>query len=162
MNRQVVAFLSLFSLVLVLSVYYVMLPIGVKGQINSDVVDNIIVNSSDPYIESIILTRTMSFEEVINAQLEVAGSSEYTASEKVKALETVAAIRQDMQVEENLRSVIKEAGFPSAFVEVVEEENYINILTVSKTKSNDEVLKIYDCVDSLFTNNQLQVYVNFR
>lgn len=161
MNRQAVAFLSLFSLVLVLSIYYVMLPVGISSGPTS-AVNNIITNASDPYIESIVMSRILMFEESIDAQLEIAGSSEYTAAEKVKALETVEELRDDMNNEEELRNGIKSSGFPCAYVEIFEEENYINVLTISETKTDEEVLKIYDCVDALFLNNQIQVYVSFR
>lgn len=160
MNRQVVAFLSMFSLVLVLSIYYVMLPTrSASGNENSNPVGNIITNANDPYFESIILERTSYHEQFINAQYEIVASSEYSNAEKVIALELIENERMIMKQESDLRGVIVGIGYPTAYVEV--EKDLIVVLTVSETKTLMEVATIiYEVQD--FLEIEPQVYVSFR
>ena len=54
MNKQVVSFLSLFSLVLVLSIYYVMLPSKTKKPSADPVISNV-EEGTDPYFDMMIL-----------------------------------------------------------------------------------------------------------
>lgn len=163
MNRQVVAFLSLFSLVLVLSIYYVMLPVGVKKSATGDdtsLVGNIVNNAADPYIESIVLSRTTDHTDAINVQLEIMGSSDYTAAQKVIASEEIAHIESVMKMEKDIRVSIKDAGYPSSYVEVADA--VVNVLAVSTSKTALDVVTIMECVDSYYYPVVTQVIVMFR
>lgn len=162
MNRQVVAFLSLFSLVLVLSIYYVMLPVGTKKPKGdpTEPVGSIITNADDPYIESIILSRAVVHDEAISVQLEIMGSSEYTAAEKVIAAEEITRIETVARHEKEIRLSIKDAGYPSAYVEI--EPKVVNVLAVSATKKPLDVLRIMECVDTFYYPVVTQVVVTFR
>ena len=70
MNRQLVAFLSLFSLVLVLSVYYVMMP-STTTQLKENA-QNVNLNVKDAttlYFESLDLERDNVHQEYIDESL---------------------------------------------------------------------------------------------
>ena len=64
MKRQIVAFISLFSLVLVLSVYYVMLPFSTAGL--DQVVDTKVESSSDLYYSSLESNKEEAYIEFVN------------------------------------------------------------------------------------------------
>lgn len=163
MNKRVVTFLSLFSLVLVLSIYYVMLPSGsvTPSGDNNQQVGNIITNADDPYIEGIILERTASLQEDLNAQLDIMASSDYTASDKAAAAEAIERIEYILNTEAEMRTSIKELGFPSAFVEIKNDD--VEVLAISQTKTKHEVMIIIDCIDSFFADERIhQVTVHFR
>ncbi|MCH5180905.1 MAG: SpoIIIAH-like family protein [Erysipelotrichales bacterium] len=162
MNKRVVTFLSLFSLVMVLSIYYVMLPSGVTspGE-GSSPVTNVITNADDPYIEGIILERKASLQEELDVQLDIMASSEYSATEKALAAERIEYIENILNVEEDMRTSVKERGFISAFVEI--KDRSIDVLALSETKSKAEALTIMECIDSFFIDGAFrQVYVHFR
>ena len=162
MNKRVVTFLSLFSLVMVLSIYYVMLPSGVTnpGE-GSSPVTNVITNADDPYIEGIILERKASLQEELDVQLDIMASSEYSATEKALAAERIEYIENILNVEEDMRTSVKERGFISAFVEI--KDKSIDVLALSETKSKAEALTIMECIDSFFIDGVFrQVYVHFR
>lgn len=162
MNKRVITFLSLFSLVMVLSIYYVMLPMGNNVPIDDvSTVGNIITNAEDPYIESIILERKTSLNEDLESQLEIMANSSYSATEKCVAAERIEAIEKLLDVEEEMRTSVKELGFPSAFVEV--KDKSIDVLAISETKTKEEALTIMECIDSFYLDNQFrQIYVRFR
>ena len=67
MNRQLVAFLSLFSLVLVLSVYYVMMP-STTTQLkeNAQSVNLNVKDATTLYFESLDLERDNAHQEYID------------------------------------------------------------------------------------------------
>ncbi|MCH5171649.1 MAG: SpoIIIAH-like family protein [Erysipelotrichales bacterium] len=162
MNKRVVTFLSLFSLVMVLSVYYVMLPSGVTSPGgSSSPVTNVITNADDPYIEGIILERKTSLQEDIEFQLDIMASSEYSATEKALAAERIEYLENIINVEEDMRTSVKERGFVSAFVEI--KDKSIDVLALSETKTKAEAMMIIDCIDSFFIDGMFrQVYVHFR
>lgn len=161
MNKRVVTFLSLFSLVMVLSIYYVMLPSGVKTPDQSQQVGNVINNADDPYIEGIILERKTNQNSELETQLNIMASSEYSATEKVLAAEKIEQIEQLIDIESEMRTSIKELGFASCYVEVNVSD--VEVLAISESKTSNEAIKIIECVDSFFADDDFhQVKVYFR
>lgn len=71
MNRQVVSFLSLFGLVLVLSVYYILLPTNLFINVPSTdkEVGTIINPSQDVYFETLFYELDAKHQEVIDENL---------------------------------------------------------------------------------------------
>ena len=69
MNKQLVSFLSLFSLVLVLSIYYVMLPFSgsnLGDNSNNLPVINEIEDATDAYFVSLELQKSETYKELIS------------------------------------------------------------------------------------------------
>lgn len=158
MNRQLVAFLSMFSLVLVLSIYYVLMP-GTASEKTEPVID-LVTEANDPYFETILLEQEENYNEIIEEQYQIVSSSEYSNSEKVIALETIAKIQETMENEKAIRDIIIDAGYPSAFVELYEDSSAY-VLTISKTKTKLEVAQIIYYVQD-FLNSDINVTVSFR
>ena len=156
MNRQLIAFLSMFSLVLVLSIYYVMLP----NKVTSDPVVNLVSEGSDPYFETILLEQEENHLNIIEEQYQIVSSSDYSNAEKAIALETIAQEQEIMENEKAIRDIIINAGYPSAFVELKDRNNAF-VLTISETKSKLEVARIIYFVQD-FLNSDLNVEVSFR
>lgn len=157
MNKKVVAFLSLFSFALVLSVYYVTLPIT-KAK-NDQPVGNLVENVGDAYIEGLVVERVSSLQEEVQTQLEILGNSSHTVSEKVLAGEKVDQLKAQMNEEEILRTGIKsELGFASSYVETGEQ---VYVLAYSKTKTREEVLHIMEFIDQYY-NRSVDTVVNFH
>lgn len=157
MNRQLVAFLSMFSLVLVLSIYYVMLP--AKSTKNDIPVINTITNGEDPYFSTILLEQEANHNQIIEEQYAIVSSSEYTNAEKAVALEIIAAEQETMQNEKQLREVIMGVGYPTCFVEI--RETCIYVLTKSENKTVAEVAEIIYHVQD-FLDREVNVQVAFR
>ena len=92
MNRQLVAFLSLFSLVLVLSVYYVLIPTVSNSQNENEVskpVNGVVLNAEEAYFETLNINRDAQYQEYYDQQNNILASSEYSNLEKEQALLTI-------------------------------------------------------------------------
>ena len=120
MNKQLVSFLSLFSLVLVLSIYYIMFPFS-GGNLNGDStilpVINEIEDPNDAYFVSLELQKETTYKELIDEQNAILASSNATIEEKENALEEIARIETVIKKENETVSAIIEAGYPAAYVE---------------------------------------------
>ena len=89
MNKKNLWFLTLFSLVLVLSIYYVMLPF--TGTNLGDSTNNLPVineqeDATDSYFVSLDLQKSEAFEQLIDEQEDILASSTATIEEKTEAL----------------------------------------------------------------------------
>lgn len=142
MKRQVVAFISLFSLVLVLSVYYVMLPFSTSGL--DQVVNTQIESSSDLYYSSLETNKTESYEEFVNSQNEIIASAEASNEEKANALLAIENKNKQKELENKITAELKEIGYEKVFVEINKETVIVIVSKLDETKN--DVAKIINVV----------------
>lgn len=142
-NRRLISFLSLFSLVLVLSVYYVLVPANTNSGVSSDPDDSAVVSvtsGEDAYFDNLELTKVSKLTSDIDELNSIVASSTSTMDEKISALEMIAHKKQLSKEEEILRRAIKEAGYSNAYVEY--EDNTVNILVAKKDASKSDAVTI--------------------
>ena len=172
MNKQVISFLSLFSLVLVLSVYYVVVPSNNDQTVNGSIDSNGELNINDAsslFFQTLIENRNSRHEEVKNAQLEILVSSEYSNEEKIEARTKLTHEQLIEDTEIGLENCIVELNFNETFVEKLDDYFYVTIYDGSFNDDNDviNVLKIIENFDNYFEVNNLsdmtyyQPVVNF-
>ena len=96
MNKKVVTFLSLFSLVLILSIYYVISPFGNNIDPNNGLNVNVQVNNeNDEYFASLEVAKEDNYQEYIDEMNAIIASSECTNEQKKEALENIAVTTLD-------------------------------------------------------------------
>ena len=144
--KRIVSFCSLFSLVLILSIYYVLSP----SSLNSEVVNSEIENQEDAvidlidgesaYFENLEVLKETSFLEEIKQLEEVVASATSSMEEKIEALEVKATKTKMNAKEKELSNIIKEKGYEKVYVEY--EENKVNILIGKKDASKQDALNI--------------------
>ena len=172
MNKQVISFLSLFSLVLVLSVYYVVVPSNNDQTVNGSIDSNGELNINDAsslFFQTLIENRNSRHEEVKNAQLEILVSSEYSNEEKIEARTKLTNEELIENTELGLENSIVELNFNETFVEKLDDYFYVTVYDGSFNDDNDvlNVLKIIENFDNYFEVNNLsdmtyyQPVVNF-
>lgn len=172
MNKQVISFLSLFSLVLVLSVYYVVVPSNNDQTVNGSIDSNGELNINDAsslFFQTLIENRNSRHEEVKNAQLEILVSSEYSNEEKIEARTKLTHEQLIEDTEIGLENCIVELNFNETFVEKLDDYFYVTVYDGSFNDDNDviNVLKIIENFDNYFEVNNLsdmtyyQPVVNF-
>ncbi len=127
MNRQAVAFLSMFTLILMLSIYYVSLES-----------DPVTVNSSNNDVNSVIALMqekiSDSKNEEIQKQKEILGSNEQD-EQKNQAMETIAQLEEDQKKEKEIIQTLQELNLKS----VVEIKESIIQITIYEQSENEEL-----------------------
>ena len=152
MNRQLVSFLSLFSLVLVLSVYYVLIPTVSTSPNENEVskpVNGVVLNAEEAYFETLNINRDAQYQEYYDQQNNILASSEYSNLEKEQALLTIEEYKMKEQELENMESSIKGIGYSNVFVEYINQDIYVI------TSCQNEENKVYEAAQIIFTIQDL-------
>ena len=157
MNKQLVAFLSMLSLVLVLSVYYVMLPFENVPTTNSQNVSSIITTTDDAYFASLAAEQDNNYDLLFEENYKILCESTYTQEEKVEALETISQLETKRHKESEIRDLILGNGHPSCFIEIKDDSIYVFVKSTTKTKT--EIVNIMGLVDTIIPSKY--VYVKF-
>ena len=147
MNKQLVSFLSLFSLVLVLSIYYVMLPF--TGTNLGDSTNNLPVineqeDATDSYFVSLDLQKSEAFEQLIDEQEDILASSTATIEEKTEALEEIARLEEVMEKESDAVAAIIDAGYPAAYVETYDQG--IKVVVYKTDATREDAAKVMQVI----------------
>ena len=146
MNRQVVSFLSLFGLVLVLSVYYILLPTNLFINVPSTdkEVGTIIYPSQDVYFETLFYELDAKHQEVIDENLAIVVSSEVSNQQKEVALNAILSEKEIISLENTLVGLIKEEGYSNVYVEYL--ENSIKVVVKAEEVTNEQAAAIFTIV----------------
>ncbi|MGN1295929.1 MAG: SpoIIIAH-like family protein [Bacilli bacterium] len=143
MNRQLVAFLSLFSIVLLLSVYYVLVPFASSSQSGTQPVAQEIVDPTTAYFDTLKADRDQEYYYLISELQGEISCSTYTNSEKETALNSIYNIEKTMKNEQILEEIIVQRGYSHCFVQI--QEININVLVHKENPTK------YDVVDIIYT-----------
>ncbi len=152
-NRRLVSFLSLFSLVLVLSIYYVLVPVNTATLNNEEEESSqvSVTDGEDAYFESLELAKVNKLNDDIDELNLIVASSSSTMEEKVEALEMIAQKKKLNKEEIVLKQAIKEAGYSNAYVEY--EDNLVNILVSKKDATKSDAITIFKIAYEKLGNN---------
>lgn len=160
MNRQLVAFLSLFSLVLVLSVYYVSLPATNQLNGNSQEVNLNVKDATTLYFEALDIKRDQEHQEYLDQMISV-----YEGVNKDLTLEeafyNISQRNNVMEEESKIEECIKSLGYTSCYAEV-EGNDYIKVIVYSTSKDVLEVEKIIYHVQNLLGREVSTFLVEFQ
>lgn len=135
MNKQNLWFITLFSIILVLSIYYISMPSNILEEYtntkndNSDTTVNEITTST-----SLVALRVASDEELLNNINNLQSTitdKEKTVAEKNNAYEELMTLNENKGLEENIESKLKEKFEYDSFVKINKDQ--INIV-ISSTK----------------------------
>lgn len=132
MNRQAITFLSLFSLILVLSVYYIMIP-----PVNYEDETNLQEVSLNDVLEQKRANDTQVQNDVL--------SSSQSSSEQIShALDSLTENKKVTSIEQKVEEALKKLGYTSSFCEV--NENVIKVTIKKNNATKEDALKIMECV----------------
>lgn len=169
MNKQVVSFLSLFSLVLVLSIYYVMVPASkekvdaVDGQISQGQ-DLVISDASNLFFTTLEENRKSRHNEIKNAQIEILASADYTNEEKLEAHSILTYEELVENTEIGLEQAMTELEFNDIFIEKL--DNYFYVTAYDKTlEDKDDLKKVLSICDSFteyFSNHKVDDLSSYK
>lgn len=158
MSRQLVAFLSLFSLVLVLSIYYITMPFTTSSP-TKEVGNTIVESASNIYFDSIALEKEKEHNDKISEYETYLASSEVSGEEKEVYLSLINEEKKMMANEILLEESIMNLGYPYCYVKLLKDS--ANVITYKKDYTQEDVIKIIDYVTDILQKN-IQVYVEFH
>ena len=135
MNKQNLWFITLFSIILVLSIYYISMPSNILEEYTNTKNDNsdTTVNEITPST-SLVALRVASDEELLNNINNLQNTitdKEKTVAEKNNAYEELMTLNKNKGLEENIESKLKEKFEYDSFVKINKDQ--INIV-ISSTK----------------------------
>ena len=138
MNKQAFTFLTLFSLILVLSIYYIMLP----PSYNQEVVTN-----TQTTIEQLQQQLNKKRDDIIAKNNEIIAKESSTSDSINEALETISETKNLGEKEKSIVAKIKELGYQDVYVEIDNQTIKVTVLKKDATQSDaskviKEVLKL--------------------
>lgn len=138
MNKQAFTFLTLFSLILVLSVYYMMLPPSAE--------DNLVTHN-ETVIEKLQKEHDKKREEIIETNNDIIAKESSTSEIINQALKAISTTKSQADLEKKVIDKINSLGYKDAFVEIDNQTIKVTILLASHSKTDaskviSEVLNI--------------------
>ena len=164
-NKKNLWFLTLFSLILVLSVYYITMPSELLLSNNSSYLNqNKTKKTSIEITESEVLTAMrVSSDEKLDKELDslkqVLSNSKSSVEEKNKAFEKIKVLNENKTKEKDLEKKIEQVHKLKSFVKI--NENNVKV-TINSDKHNSELAnKIMRTVNEYLDSN-INVTVEFK
>ena len=164
-NKQNLWFLTLFSLILVLSVYYVTMPneLLLKDEVTSDEYDDTEKVSVELEESEILVALRVDLEEERMTQKKdleyILTSYENKKKEKNAAYDKLKYLNSVLGKEEKLESKIKENFNIECFIEI--DNNEINVIAISSIHDTKLANNIMRSIQEEF-EEKVYVTVNFK
>ncbi len=152
MNKQNLWFITLFSIILVLSIYYISMPSNILEEYTSNTNNNneTTVSELTPQT-SLVALRVASDEELLNNINNLQNTitdKEKTVAEKNNAYEELMTLNENKGLEENIESKLKEKFEYDSFVKINKDQ--INIVISSSKHDKLIANNIIKEVQSMF------------
>ena len=159
-NKQSLWFLTLFSIILVLSVYYIAMPNNTLATIkeNNDSIETLNISETD----SLAALRVQNEEEIentINELQNILLNEKSTTEEKNKAYEDIQDINTTTGKEQNIEKLIEEKFQYKSFVKI--KKDNIQITISNKTHDAKLANQIIRCIQEQYTN-KMYITVKFQ
>lgn len=157
MNKQNLWFITLFSIILVLSIYYISMPSNILEEYNNSNTNTNETNNSKETVStvneetSLVALRVAADEELLTKLTNLQNTitdKEKTVMEKNNAYEELMTLNENKGLEENIESKLKEKLSYDSFVKINKDQ--INIV-ISSTKHDKMIANsIIKEVQSMF------------
>ena len=136
MNKQNLWFITLFSIILVLSIYYISMPSNILEEYNlpTTSTNDTAANATITPSTSLVALRVAADEELLNNINNLQSTitdKEKTVAEKNNAYEELMTLNENKGLEENIEAKLKEKLEYESFVKINKDQ--INIV-ISSTK----------------------------
>lgn len=159
-NKKGVWFLTLFSLILVLSVYYITMPPELL--IASETIEDTtpIVNTEE---SSLLIALRVESDESLEKEIEslqkIISDSESKLEDKNKAFEKLKELNSNRSIEEKLEIKIKDKFKLESFIKIT--DNNISVTVNEKNHNNELANNIMRCIQEEF-NNKIKITIKFE
>lgn len=159
-NKKNLWFLSLFSLVLVLSVYYITMPTELLLTNNGNNLDNVNMNIEEvSIVESLRQQDSSSTLEEINKLKATISNNEVTTEDKNKAFDNLKLLNQISSKEELLEEKIQNTWGFDSFIKI--DGDQIRVVVDSSEHSSTIANNIMKTIQDNFDTKQY-IVVQFK
>ena len=165
-NKKNLWFLTLFSLILVLSVYYITMPSELLLTKNSSYLkekNNTKKTSIEIKESELLTTMRVSSDEKLDKEIsslkQVLSDSKSSVEEKNKAFDKIKLLNENKTKEKDLETKIEEIHKLKSFVKI--EDNNVKVIINSDKQSIELANKIMRTVNEYLENN-INVTVEFK
>ena len=157
MNKQNLWFITLFSIILVLSIYYISMPSNILEEYNNSNTNTNETNNSKETVStineetSLVALRVAADEELLTKLTNLQNTitdKEKTIMEKNNAYEELMTLNENKGLEENIESKLKEKFSYDSFVKINKDQ--INIVISSAKHDKMIANSIIKEVQSMF------------
>ena len=136
MNRQAIAFLTMFSLVLMLAVYYITMPIQ-QGE------ETPVVSTPNTF-EQMKIELSNKQQSLLDSYTATMASSTSTSQEKAIAMEQMSKLNQVMNDEKIYTDMLHTLGYENCYLEI--EQDVMKIHVQSDSFDTSDASKIIKTV----------------
>ena len=152
-NKKNLWFLTLFSLVLVLSVYYITMPTELLVTNNTETIDNVEMNIEEASVVETLKTEdNTNTQEEINKLKETIANKETTTEDKNEAFDAIKTLNQISSKEELLEEKIKTTYNLDSFIKI--DGDQIRVVVDSNEHSNAIANNIMKTIQNNFDTKQ--------
>ncbi|MGN1183378.1 MAG: SpoIIIAH-like family protein [Faecalibacillus sp.] len=144
MRKQAITFLSLFTLILVLSIYYLLVPPLEEENIS-------VSNEQSSTIDILQNELDRSHENSISDNNDVIASSKSSEKEINSALSSINETKEIMKKEQDIVELLKKNGYKECYVEV--NDTNIKVVVNLKNSSSKDANKIIKIIHQYLKNN---------
>ena len=152
-NKKNLWFLTLFSLILVLSVYYITMPTELLVTNNTETINDVELEIEEASVVEALKTEdnTNTLEE-INKLKETIANKESTTEDKNEAFDAIKTLNQISSKEELLEEKIKTTHNLDSFIKI--DGDQIRVVIDSDEHSNTLANNIMKTIQNNFDNKQ--------
>lgn len=151
MRKQAITFLSLFTLILVLSIYYLLVPPIEEEKTN-------VSTQQSSSIEIMQEELQQSHENSISENNDVIASSKSSQDEIDSALTSISKTKEIMKKEKEIIQLLKDKGYKECYVEMTEKN--IKVVVNLKNGSSQDANKIIKAIRE-YLNHIYDIEVKF-
>ena len=167
-NKKNLWFLTLFSLILVLSVYYITMPSELlltnssnylKTEVKEETEKTSVEIEESEVLTALRVTSDEKLEKEIDSLKEILSNKDTTVEQKNEAFEKMKTLNENKVLEKEIEKKIEENYKLKSFVKI--ENTDIKVTINSKEHSKEIANKIMRTVQENFTN-KVNVIVEFK
>lgn len=144
MRKQAITFLSLFTLILVLSIYYLLVPPVEEEKVT-------VKSESSSTIDVLQDELNQIHENNISSNNDIIASSKSSEKEINQALTSINETKSIMKKEKELINLLKKQGYKECYVEI--NESNIKVVVNKKNGNSQDANKIIKIIHQYLDNN---------
>ena len=160
-NKKGVWFLSLFSLILILSVYYITMPSELLMSTNTtnEIIEPTIKTEESSILVALRVEEDENIEKEIESLKRIISDANSSIEDKNAAFEKMKELKSNRSKEEILEEKIKSSFNLNSFIKI--DDKFINVTINDDNHSTELANKIMRCIQEEY-KEQMKISVKFQ